>query len=647
MAAGAGVFGSILAAGERASNAVSDAVQPESNLFGDINDLKKGPDYSEAADNYARQQQMNFTQRPFGMTPDKKTSDSYIVKRVDRGLPAFQQGVQAQWRIVSVNGQEVGDLTRQAIENMLEQEELPLRVVFQKVSDTCELNDTIFANIAESNAFKMTTMGMIFLNALAIGWDVDYAARYHKPDSLYETNGKPALIAFLALENIFCTYFTVEVVIRFLAFKIKCYCWRDRWFVFDSFLVLLMVVETWILGPFGTGGAIGQLSVLRLLRISRVARVMRHFPQLVMIVKGMKAAVRAVVWTFLLLVIITYTWAILFTNEYHQGHFTDEEVSNFDEDDPNQIMNYFGSMGKSMLSLLVMGTILDDVTQCTDAIRATNKPQMLAFFILYILVNSFTMMNMLVGILVEVVENTAEGEKQRFIEEKVKESIMRIFTEMDTDGSGYITKEEFLKMRGCKGVMTSLQELDIKEKQFDMYVDLLFQPDERGKSTSLRKQDLIDCIIRLRPASTVSALDFAAFKQSIFTSLNSMGDRVGRIERICGQLCGEIPRSSSLKKSNPAASLEQQQSLPPLANSVRQGVSPTPSKIDMQMLMKLDQASSAEVINELQRRLGLTNLEETGVPFAMMDEDLLMRVKTADAFQALIAIGSPKGSLTN
>ena len=31
-----------------------------------------------------------------------------------------------------------------------------------------------------------------------------------------------------------------------------------------------------------------------------------------------------------------------------------------------QIHEYFGSMDKSMLTLLIMGTILDDVTECSE-----------------------------------------------------------------------------------------------------------------------------------------------------------------------------------------------------------------------------------------------------------------------------------------
>jgi len=48
---------------------------------------------------------------------------------------------------------------------------------------------------------------------------------------------------------------------------------------------------------------------------------------------------------------------------------------------------------------------------------------------------------------------------------------------------------------------------------------------------------------------------------------------------------------------------------------------PTP-RINMAMLTELDQRDSVDIIDELQRRLGLPNLEETGVPLDMLDEDL-------------------------
>lgn len=52
--------------------------------------------------------------------------------------------------------------------------------------------------------------------------------------------------AFIIFEQIFCTFFVFELLIRFGAFEKKCNCLRDAWFVFDLTLVIMMVAETWV-----------------------------------------------------------------------------------------------------------------------------------------------------------------------------------------------------------------------------------------------------------------------------------------------------------------------------------------------------------------------------------------------------------------
>merc|ERR1719469_888851 len=99
-----------------------------------------------------------------------------------------------------------------------------------------------------------------------------------------------------------------------------------------------------------------------------------------------------------------FTAAILFTSEFHEGAV-------YNEDEP--AAELFGTMGKSMLTLFVMGTLLDDATYCTDGIRAADTPLMLLCFIIFVVLSSFMMQNMLVGILVEVMGNSAVGENMR------------------------------------------------------------------------------------------------------------------------------------------------------------------------------------------------------------------------------------------
>merc|ERR1719191_2733181 len=104
----------------------------------------------------------------------------------------------------------------------------------------------------------------------------------------------------------------------------------------------MMDVETYVLAFVASGGGLKQLSVLRLLRLLRITRMgklMRFFPELQIIVKGMVAAVRSVGCTAILLILVLYVWAILFTSEYHQGNQLDTD------DTLTQAEQYFGSMG--------------------------------------------------------------------------------------------------------------------------------------------------------------------------------------------------------------------------------------------------------------------------------------------------------------
>merc|ERR1712039_899797 len=72
-----------------------------------------------------------------------------------------------------------------------------------------------------------------------------------------------------------------------------------------------------------------------------------------------------------------------------------------------------------------------------------------------------------------------------------------------------------------------------------------------------------------------------------------------------------------------------------LSDSLPSQAQVRPSKINVSMFEELERTSSADIVNELQRRLGMANLEETGVPLSMMDEELQGRSRSAEAFQTL------------
>lgn len=480
---------------------------------------------------------------------------------------------------------EVNNLRKGAVE--VDQDEI----------DHAKLNNSIWGVIGKSKKFEYTTLTIIVMNAAFIGYDSDFSARKIKPENLYDCAGLPAgdCYQFIIFENFFAVYFTAEVVIRFFAYKRKIDGLKDPWFVFDSVLVLFMVIETWILPIIGASGPLAQLSVLRLLRllrITRMAKLMRFFPELQIIVKGMVAAVRSVASTAVLLILVLYVFAILFTSEYHQGTKADEDLAEHEAE------FLFGSLMKSMRYLFIMGTILDDITLCCNNVRGSSKSYMIAAFIAFVLISSFTMLNMLIGILCEVVCATGEGQRNTNTEANVREAITGLFQGMDKDKNGEITREEFLCMKRDPDVMKALKELEVKPKHFEMYAELMFKQDAEGKVEPFDFDKTVNMILRLRPGTKVSALDFASFNTTVQKNHDRLKKHVDTIEKMASALTGQdvAARPHSPFLETPKTLLE--------SSASRSG---TP--VDGPPI--LDKTSDQQILAELQRRLGIKSTNKS------------------------------------
>jgi hypothetical protein len=80
--------------------------------------------------------------------------------------------------------------------------------------------DGLLPKIARHHLFGSTTMCVIFLNAIWISIDIEFN------DAVIISE---ADWGFIMVENLFCTYFTVELLIRFGAYKRTCNALKDAW----------------------------------------------------------------------------------------------------------------------------------------------------------------------------------------------------------------------------------------------------------------------------------------------------------------------------------------------------------------------------------------------------------------------------------
>jgi len=222
----------------------------------------------------------------------------------------------------------------------------------------------------------------------------------------------------------------------------------------------------WISG-IAKGGKAGKASnvlrVLRLLRLSRalrVTRLIRHCPELLFLTKGLLSAVRSVMAVLLLLVIVIYIFAVLFTqllsdSDVGQGNF--EGVL----------------MGMNFLLLQVLCGF--DQSYFAKLLEVSVLYYLL--FLLFQLIASMTIMNMLIGVLCDVVSTVANAEKENSSMQEIESHIKSIQNILDVENDGHdfvITKERLDQILHDQDMIMSLHNIGVDVGALTDYCSFVF-----------------------------------------------------------------------------------------------------------------------------------------------------------------------------
>jgi len=463
------------------------------------------------------------------------------------------------------------------------------------------LNDSRCARISEHHLFQNTTLITIVFNAIWIGVDVqanhpvfkEQRGTTHLPLEPYST----------IVENLFCTYFTVELVVRFVAFKRKLDFYKDNWFVFDGLLVIFMVIETWVLTLVSLiiGGdsanvlsKFSALRLLRLLRLTRMARLMQHFPELLTLVKGMISATRAVSFILMFLVLCMYVFSIIFTAQLGDPlapeNFYAQRYWESDSDPTGNEL--FGSLGDSMMSLFTRGMLGDNLAETLQAIkdrggeidcpnnntlsqikgeqeiceRTGGSLMLMWLFVLFMIISAFCLLNMLIGVLCEVIQDSAEQENESSQLSELRHHMAEAFIQIDTSKDGLITVQEWGKMKLEKTVRASMANLGVEEQHMEERLDqmqeslfgALDMDDEDAdadlselekkekKSKGLTFEKFIEKVVEIRPDTPASALDIEILRVRVEREAKKYNARLDFIEEALSNGSGLDPSGAVL-----------------------------------------------------------------------------------------------------
>jgi voltage-gated sodium channel len=225
--------------------------------------------------------------------------------------------------------------------------------------------------------FQQTIIAVIVFNAVTLGLETSPTV-VAKAGGVLHVADRAALVIFV-----------LELTLRLYG-----HGWRfftDSWSIFDFIIVGVALIP-----------AAGPFSVLRALRVLRVLRLISMVPSMRRVVTGLLAAVPGMASIAALLGLIIYVAAVMATKLF--GHLQPE---------------YFGDLGTTLFTLfqIMTGEAWPDIARAL----MDQAPMAWIFFVVYILVSSFAVLNLFIAVIVsgmekEVTTDLAQAEEKHAAE---------------------------------------------------------------------------------------------------------------------------------------------------------------------------------------------------------------------------------------
>ncbi|CAN5632769.1 hypothetical protein BH20VER1_BH20VER1_30160 [soil metagenome] len=220
------------------------------------------------------------------------------------------------------------------------------------------------ARLVEMQPVQLFITAVIVLNAIILGLETDA--------EIFARHGR----LLVTLDHLCLTIFVIELAVKLFAYRLL--FWRSGWNVFDFVVVAIALVP----------GA-GPWAILRSLRVLRVLRLFTMVPQLRRVVAAALHAIPGLSGVLVVMAVFFYTAAVLATNLFGSTH-----------------PDWFGSIGKSLYTLFQIMT-LESWSMGIVRPVMEQHPTAWVFFVPFIIIATFTILNLFIGIIVSTMQELA------------------------------------------------------------------------------------------------------------------------------------------------------------------------------------------------------------------------------------------------
>ena len=216
-------------------------------------------------------------------------------------------------------------------------------------------------------------MVLIVINAIILGLET--------VPSAMESYGT----LLLTLDHLILSVFVIEILLRIFAHRLGFF--RDAWSIFDFIVVGIALVP-----------ASGPFAVLRALRVLRVLRLMTLVPSMRRVVGALLKSIPGLGSIALVLLLIYYVFAVIATKLFGP-----------------EFPQWFGSIGESLFTLFQIMTLESWSMGIVRPVMEVH-PAAWVFFVCFILIATFTMLNLFIAIIVNAMHSFSEEESQQALD---------------------------------------------------------------------------------------------------------------------------------------------------------------------------------------------------------------------------------------
>jgi voltage-gated sodium channel len=239
--------------------------------------------------------------------------------------------------------------------------------------------DSRLQGIVESAAFQRAITGLILVNAAILGLETSASAMAIAGELL------------VLLDRIIIGVFAAEILVKLWIYRRRFF--SDPWNLFDFAVVAISLAP-----------ASAAFSVLRALRVLRVLRLISVVPSMRKVVQALLQAIPGMGSIVALLALLYYVFSVMATKLFG-ATFPD----------------WFGSIGASAYSLFQIMTL---ESWSMGIVRPVMEvyPLAWAFFVPFILITSFAVLNLFIAIIVNAMQSQHDTENKEAFAEFSKQS---------------------------------------------------------------------------------------------------------------------------------------------------------------------------------------------------------------------------------